>query len=101
MLKGGVLVLPTCGGTWTREQVNTDPIATNSQMGLYTNHCNLLDLSAIAIPAGFAKDRLPFGITLFTRLRRRLIWWPRRAFSEADGADHRGCLWTPHARDGT
>ncbi|MCT1400252.1 allophanate hydrolase [Paenibacillus sp. p3-SID867] len=66
MLKGGVLVLPTCGGTWTREQVNTDPIATNSQMGLYTNHCNLLDLSAIAIPAGFAKDRLPFGITLFT-----------------------------------
>ena len=36
MLKGGVLVLPTCGGTWTREQVNTDPIATNSQMGLYT-----------------------------------------------------------------
>ncbi|MNB83889.1 Allophanate hydrolase [compost metagenome] len=65
-LRRAVLVLPTCGGTWTREQVAADPIATNSQMGLYTNHCNLLDLSAIAIPAGMAGPKLPFGITLFT-----------------------------------
>jgi allophanate hydrolase len=65
-LREAVLVLPTCGGTWTREQVNADPISTNSQMGLYTNHCNLLDLSAIAIPAGDAAQQLPFGITLFS-----------------------------------
>lgn len=65
LLQNAVLVLPTAGGTWTREQVAADPIATNSQMGLYTNHCNLLDLSALAIPAGEAAERLPFGITLF------------------------------------
>lgn len=65
-LHNAVLVLPTCGGTWTREQVQQDPIQTNSHMGLYTNHCNLLDLSAIAVPAGKAGEDMPFGITLFT-----------------------------------
>ncbi|WP_324607995.1 amidase family protein [Paenibacillus durus] len=66
LLRNAVLVMPTAGGTWTREQVMADPIGTNSQMGLYTNHCNLLDLSAIAIPAGEADERLPFGITMFS-----------------------------------
>lgn len=66
LLQEAILVLPTCGGTWTREQVQKDPIHTNSQMGLYTNHCNLLDLSAIAIPAGEVAENTPFGITLFT-----------------------------------
>jgi len=67
LLEDAVLILPTCGGTWTREQVITNPIETNSKMGLYTNHCNLLDLSAVAIPAGWAEEGLPFGITLFAR----------------------------------
>jgi allophanate hydrolase len=64
-LKDTILVLPTCGGTWTREQVRQDPIATNRDMGRYTNHCNLLDLSAIAIPTVEAAQGLPFGVTLF------------------------------------
>lgn len=67
MLKNRLLILPTCGGTWSREQVRKDPIGTNSQMGRYTNHCNLLELSAIAMPAGWAAENLPFGITLFAR----------------------------------
>ncbi|MCD9026519.1 allophanate hydrolase [Cohnella silvisoli] len=65
MLKDAVLVLPTCGGTWSREQVRQDPIGTNRDMGKYTNHCNLLDLCAIAIPGEDAAPGLPFGITLF------------------------------------
>ncbi|OPH59646.1 allophanate hydrolase [Paenibacillus ferrarius] len=65
LLKGAVLVMPTCGGTWTREQVLADPISTNRDMGRYTNHCNLLDLCAVAVPAGEAASRTPFGITLF------------------------------------
>lgn len=65
-LKNAVLVMPTCGGTWTREEVRKNPIETNSLMGLYTNHCNLLDLSAVAVPAHAAKENLPFGITLFS-----------------------------------
>lgn len=65
LLQGALLVLPTAGGTWTREQVMADPVTTNSKLGLYTNHCNLLDLSAVSVPAGEAENRLPFGITLF------------------------------------
>jgi allophanate hydrolase len=65
MLQDGVLVLPTCGGTWTRGQVRDDPVSTNSAMGRYTNHCNLLDLCAVSVPSVPAGPDLPFGITFF------------------------------------
>lgn len=65
LLKDAVLVLPTCGGTWTREMVRQDPIRTNSDMGKYTNHCNLLDLCAVAVPSGEAEQDVPFGTTFF------------------------------------
>ncbi|GHV11730.1 allophanate hydrolase [Clostridia bacterium] len=65
LLADSVLILPTAGGTYTIEQVNADPVRTNSNMGLYTNHCNLLDLSALNFPAGWADENLPFGITSF------------------------------------
>lgn len=65
-LKDAVLLLPTTGGTWTRQQVAESPIDANSQLGLYTNHCNLLDLAAIALPADAAGVDLPFGVTFFS-----------------------------------
>ena len=65
LLKDAVLLMPTSGGTWTREEVRQHPIQTNSDMGKYTNHCNLLDLSAMAVPSEDADNDLPFGITLF------------------------------------
>jgi len=65
LLRNAVLAMPTVGGTYTREQVRQDPIAKNSDLGKYTNHCNLLDLSAVALPAGYADEGMPFGITLF------------------------------------
>ncbi len=65
LLEDAVLVLPTCGGTWTREAVRREPLSTNREMGCYTNHCNLLDLCAVSIPAGWAADQVPFGISLF------------------------------------
>ncbi len=68
-----IMIMPTAGGTFTREQVDADPIATNSQMGLYTNHCNLSDLGAIAVPAGWAADDVPFGITAFTTAKRQCL----------------------------
>lgn len=70
-LDNAVLILPTCGGTFTRDEVRNDPIQTNSLMGLYTNHCNLLDMVALAIPMGFADRDLPFGITLFAPAKRQ------------------------------
>jgi allophanate hydrolase len=66
LMQGAVLIMPTCGGTYTREQVSRSPVAANSDMGYYTNHCNLLDLSAVALPSDYADVQLPFGITMFT-----------------------------------
>ena len=66
LLKDSIMIMPTAGGTWSREEVRNNPIKTNSDMGKYTNHCNLLDLSAVALPSGFAAEDIPFGITAFS-----------------------------------
>ena len=59
------LVLPTAATIYTVAQVKADPVTLNSRLGYYTNFANLLDTAALAIPAGFRLDGLPFGITLF------------------------------------
>lgn len=58
------LLLPTTGTTYTHREIAASPIALNSNLGLYTNFVNLLDLSAVAVPAGMRPRGLPFGITL-------------------------------------
>ena len=60
------LLVPTAPTAPTIEAVNADPVALNSQLGTYTNFVNLADMSALAIPAGFRDDGLPFGVTLIT-----------------------------------
>jgi allophanate hydrolase len=61
----GAVALLTPTTTWhpTIEQVAADPVGANSKMGRYTNFANLLDLSALAVPAGFVGG-LPFGVML-------------------------------------
>lgn len=59
-----VLLLPTAGTIYTHEQVAREPVQLNTNLGLYTNFVNLLDLCGVAVPAGFRPDGLPFGITL-------------------------------------
>jgi allophanate hydrolase len=58
------LAVPTAPTFPTIAAVEADPIRLNSQLGKYTNFVNLLDWSALALPAGFRVDGLPFGITL-------------------------------------
>ncbi len=62
--KVDVLLLPTSPDTQTVEAMRADPVALNSRFGLYTNFANLLDCSAIAVPAGFTDAGLPFGVML-------------------------------------
>jgi allophanate hydrolase len=62
-----VLMTPTAGAIYTIEQLLAEPIKLNSNLGYYTNFVNLLDLAAIAVPAGFRTDGLPFGITFIGR----------------------------------
>jgi allophanate hydrolase len=59
-----VLVTPTAGTIFRIEEVEANPVQLNSQLGYYTNFMNLLDLAAVAVPAGFTAGGLPFGITL-------------------------------------
>jgi allophanate hydrolase len=59
-----MLVTPTAGSIYRIEEVLADPVALNSQLGYYTNFVNLLDLAAVAVPAGMTTTHLPFGITL-------------------------------------
>jgi allophanate hydrolase len=60
-----VLLLPTTGTTYRIDEVLADPVRLNSNLGHYTNFVNLLDLAALALPAGFREsNNLPFGVTL-------------------------------------
>jgi allophanate hydrolase len=72
----GVLVLPTVGTTHSVRAVEADPIRLNAQLGHYTNFVNLLDLCAIAVPAGFQPNRLPFGVTLLAPAFREAVLLP-------------------------
>jgi allophanate hydrolase len=58
------LLLPSTPTTYTIEQMQENPIQLNRNLGYYTNFVNLLDMAAIAIPAGFKSPNFPFGITL-------------------------------------
>ncbi|MFN0218040.1 MAG: allophanate hydrolase [Hyphomicrobium sp.] len=58
-----MLLLPTAPTIYRIADVLADPIRLNSNLGLYTNFVNLMDLSALAVPAGFRDDGLPFGVT--------------------------------------
>jgi allophanate hydrolase len=59
-----VLLTPTAGTIYTIAEVEADPIRLNSNLGYYTNYLNLLDLCAVALPAGFLPNGLPWGVTL-------------------------------------
>ena len=58
------LLLPVTPGHPTLAEVAADPVGVNSRLGVYTNFVNLLDLCAIAVPAGRRSDGLPFGVQL-------------------------------------
>ena len=63
------LLTPTAPTHPTIEAMLAEPIARNSELGLYTNFMNLLDWAAVAVPAGFvtrpgATAPMPHGVTL-------------------------------------
>lgn len=59
-----LLLLPTTGTIYTKADVEADPVRLNTNLGYYTNFVNLLDLAAVALPAGFRSNGLPFGVSL-------------------------------------
>nr|WP_204745529.1 allophanate hydrolase [Glycomyces paridis] len=69
------LVLPTAPLHPTLDDVRADPVGVNAALGTYTNFVNLLDLAAVAVPAGTAGTK-HFGISVVTA-----------AFADQIGAD--------------
>lgn len=59
-----LLLTPTAPAHYTLAQIEAEPVKLNSNLGLYTNFVNLLDMSAIALPGCFREDGLPAGVTL-------------------------------------
>ncbi|MBZ5733463.1 allophanate hydrolase [Nocardioides sp. TRM66260-LWL] len=57
------LLTPTTTAHPTLAEVAADPVGVNSRLGRFTNAANLLDLCALAVPAG-SVDGLPFGVML-------------------------------------
>jgi allophanate hydrolase len=62
--RADVLLLPTVPTTFTRAQLAEEPVARNLVLGRYTQSANLLDLAALAVPAGTTPDGRPVGVTL-------------------------------------
>lgn len=59
-----VMAFPTAGTTYRVAEMLAAPIALNSVLGFYTNFVNLLDMAALAAPAGARHNGTGFGITL-------------------------------------
>src|SRR5690606_14238109 len=59
-----VICVPTAPAHYRVEEVEADPVGTNTRLGTYTNFVNLLDLCGIAVPAGKRGDGLPMSVTL-------------------------------------
>jgi allophanate hydrolase len=86
-----LLLLPTAGTAYTIEEVKKEPVRLNSNLGRYTNFVNLLDLAAVAVPAGFCEAEslpgLPFGVTLIGPAfsDRALLSWGDRLHRAGGG----------------
>jgi len=58
------LVVPTVPTTFSLAEVQADPFGCNDLLGRYTTFANLLDLAALAVPAGLTPDGRPHGVTI-------------------------------------
>ncbi|WP_420138976.1 allophanate hydrolase [Sphingomonas sp.] len=59
-----MLLLPTAPKSYRVQEMLAAPIALNASLGAYTNFVNLLDMAAIAVPAGRYPSGVGFGVTL-------------------------------------
>ncbi|MDF8331737.1 allophanate hydrolase [Novosphingobium cyanobacteriorum] len=64
LAKIDILAFPTTGTTYRVAELQAAPVALNSNLGFYTNFVNLLDMAALAVPAGTRSNATGFGITL-------------------------------------
>jgi allophanate hydrolase len=79
-----LLLVPTAPTIYRIAEVEREPFALNANLGIYTNFVNLMDFAAIAVPSGFTRGGLPFGVTLIGRaFSERMLASVASAFSRA------------------
>lgn len=73
------LLVPTAPGHPLQAAIENEPLEQDSRLGRYASFVNLADCCAVAVPAGFRVDGLPFGISLVAPAwqDRRLLAWTR------------------------
>jgi allophanate hydrolase len=59
-----VLALPTTPTIYRRTEVLAEPYGLNAILGRYTNFVNLLDMTAVSVPAGFRDNATGIGLSL-------------------------------------
>jgi allophanate hydrolase len=89
-----VMLTPTTGTIYRIAQIETDPIRLNAHLGFYTNFVNFLGLAAVAVPAGFRRDGLPFGAMLVGRPWTDIDLLALAARLQRAGLDSAGALKT-------
>jgi len=57
------LILPTTPTIYRHREIAEAPVTLNANLGIYTNFVNLLDMAAVAVPAGFRSSRTGFGVS--------------------------------------
>lgn len=58
------ILTPTVTETFTVAEMMADPIVLNTRLGRYTTFTNLLDLCAVALPAGIGAGGSPVGVSV-------------------------------------
>jgi allophanate hydrolase len=91
------LFLPTAPTHYTIQELLDNPLELNARLGTYTNFVNLLDLSALAVPAGSKKSGMPFGVTFMAPAFHdgRLMELARAFVAEpvTEPKPAHGCVW--------
>jgi allophanate hydrolase len=59
-----LILAPTAPTSYRVTEMLAAPIALNAHLGAYTNFVNLLDMAALALPAGVYASGVGFGVTL-------------------------------------
>jgi len=88
------LAVPTAPTIYRLREMLASPVALNSHFGTFTNFVNLLDMAAVAVPAGYRRNGTGFGISFFAPagtdralLRMAEAWdnpYPRPALDTGD-----------------
>jgi allophanate hydrolase len=78
------LMLPTAPTIYRIAEVLAEPFALNANLGTYTNFVNLLDMAAVAAPAGFRANATGFGVSFLGP-----AWSEARLLALAEGLAER------------